>query len=170
MGFLDQSSLAKDHPLTVLLPGFQARCTFHTIGLLQTFLNDEQRGTFTLNDVTLHGLEAGNPAVSMNLPELVVRKDQCHTLAFQSEFSHEDTGLMPHTEQVVVYTSHYAIQGDFHMGADSRVADFIEASKSLFIGATNCYVFPLFQSQAAVIQQAPLIFIARNVVRMHHAL
>jgi len=80
----------------------------------------------------------------------------------------DDTGLMPRTENLAVYTSHYCIQADFHMGSDALLADFISGSKIMFIGATNATFFPLFRTQVAIIQQAPLVFIHRDTVRMHH--
>lgn len=170
MGFLDQASTIKEIPAVVLTAGFQAHCTLEVLGILQTFLNDEQKAVFALKDVTLYGLEAGNPARSMALGELYVRKDQCHVIAFEELFSHEDTGLMPRIEQLAVYTSHYAIQGGFHMGSDSLLGDFMASSKSQYVGVTNVQVFPLFQAQTAIIQQSPLAFVHRDAGQMHHHL
>ncbi|HVO71268.1 MAG TPA: hypothetical protein VMT24_14555 [Aggregatilineaceae bacterium] len=158
----------RDLRVVVLLPGFQARCVLQVYGMVQMFINDDQKAVFPLRDVTLHGLEAGNPAVSMRMEEMFVVKAHCHALAFDTMLSQEDTGLMARIERLVVYTSHYAIEGDFHMGKDMLVSDFIASSRSQFIGATNVNMFPLFQPQAAVVQQAPLVFIHRAVVQMHH--
>ncbi|NDJ77195.1 MAG: hypothetical protein GYB65_13150 [Chloroflexi bacterium] len=168
MGFLDSISTAKENPLTVLLTDFQAQCTFRSMGLLQTYINDDQRAVFTLNDVTLHGLVPGNPAASMAMPELHVTKSGCHVLAFESQFSHEETGLMPRAEKLVLYTSHYAIQASFHMGTDANISDFAATSKVMFLGGTDAYIFPLFQPQAAIVQQAPLVFVHQQQVYMHH--
>jgi len=168
MGFLDQATTTRDIPVTVLLPGFQARCALQVYGMVQMFINDDQKAVFPLKNVTLHGLEAGNPAVSMNVGEVFVLKAQCHALVFDAMLSHEDTGLMARIERLVVYTSHYAIEGDFHLGKDIPVSDFIAGSRSQFVGATNVNIFPLFQPQAAVVQQAPLVFIHRQAVQMHH--
>lgn len=168
MGFFDQATAAKSYPVTVLLPGFQARCTLEVFGLLQTFVNDDTKGIFPLKNVTLHGLETGNPATSMSLPELFVRKDKCHALVFEQSFSHDETGLLPRTEPVAVYTSHYAIQGQLHMGADALIADVIESSRSIYVGITDASIFPLFQPQAAVVQQSPLVYVHHALVWMHH--
>jgi hypothetical protein len=168
MGFLDQATTTRDLPVVVLLPGFQARCELQVYGMLQMFVNDDQKAVFPLRNVTLHGLEAGNPAVSMNLDEMFVVKAHCHALAFDTTLSQEDTGLMARIERLVVYTSHYAIEGDFHMGKDSPISDFIAGSRSQFVGATSVNIFPLFQPQAAVVQQVPLVFIHREAVQMHH--
>jgi hypothetical protein len=169
MGFLDQASTVKAMPVTVLLPGFQARCTLQVFGVVQTFINDEQKGVFPLRQVTLHGLEVGNPAVSMELDELHVPKDRCQAIAFETMLSQEQTGLMPRTERLVAYTSHYAIQGDFHMGADTQISDLIDSVRVNFLGVTNAQFFPLFRSQAAITPQAPLVYIYRKGVQMYHA-
>jgi hypothetical protein len=168
MGFLDASALMKQTQVTILTAGFQIRCTLRSMGLMQTFLNDEQKALFTLDDVTLFGLEMGNPATSIRLAELHIRKEQIHLIAFPTMLSRDESGLLPRTETLAVYTSHFVIQGSFHMGTDSLVSDFMEISKSQFIGVSNLAVFPLFQAQTAVVQQAPIGFIYRDAVRMHH--
>jgi hypothetical protein len=169
MGFLGQTSTTKAMPVTVLMAGFQARCTLQVMGIVQTFLNDDQRSVFLLKDVTLHGLEAGNPAVSMELEDLYVSKEQCQVIAFESLLDQDQTGLMPHEERVAVYTSHYVIQGNFHMGVDAGVGDLVDAFRTLYIAATDVEFFPLFQPQTAVIQTAPLVYVYREGVRMFHA-
>jgi hypothetical protein len=168
MGFLDQVSNVKEYPLTVLMAGFQAQCQFETVGLVQTFINDEQRGVFTLNDVHLHAVDPGLSAINMALPELHILKEVCHVLAFEEMLSQDETGLMPRAERLAVYTSHYAIQANFHMGADSNISDFIETSRLLFIAATDAQIFPLFAPRSALVQQAPLVYVAQSQVRMHH--
>jgi hypothetical protein len=168
MGFLDQTSTIKAMPVTVLTPGFQARCTLQVLGVVQTFLNDEQRSVFPLKKVTLHGLQAGNPAVSMQLEDLYVSKGQCHAIAFETMLDQDQSGLMPHKERMAVYTSHYVIQGDFHLGVDNVVGDLVDSFRTFYLGATDVEFFPLFRSQAAMIQTAPLVYVYRTSVRMFH--
>lgn len=165
---LDQSQAGTTIPATVLTAGFQAQCTFSVMGMLQTFLNDDQKGVFTLHDVTLFGLEQGNPARSITTRDLFIGKQQCHLIAFQEIMSQEQTGLMPRIERLAVYTSHYVIQGDFHMGSDARPSDFIDTSRSQFVAATDVHIFPLFPAQTQVIQHAPLAYLHRTQARMHH--
>lgn len=168
MGIFDQSSLTKQNPATVLVPEFQIHCTLHSVGMMQTFLNDDLKPTLTLHEASMLGLRRGNPATSMSLPELYVRKDQCHALAFEQLFSQEETGLMPRVEPLVLYTSDYVLQGKVHLGTEDRLHDFIATGKSYFIGMTDVAIFPLFELQTAMIQQAPLVYVYRDAVRMHH--
>lgn len=167
MGIFDGSN-TKQHRVTILLPGFQVRGTLLAYGLMQTFINDEQKDVFIIKDAVVHGLEEGNPAASMNLPEMYILKNQCHALAFEEVLSHEETGLLPRVESMAAYTSHYVIQGKYHMGSDALLADFVTVSKSFFLGVTNAYFFPLFRAQTSMIKQAPLVFIHRDTVKMHH--
>jgi hypothetical protein len=167
MGFFEGTNL-REIPITILLPGFQVRGTLMGYGLMQTFINDEQKGVFTVRNASVNGLEAGNPASSMSLPEMYIRKEQCHALIFEQGLSHEESGLLSRTEAMAVYTSHYAIQAKFHMGPEALLSDFIEVSKSIFLGATDAYFYPLFRTQTSIIKQAPLMFVHQDTVRMHH--
>jgi len=168
MGYFDPNSLTKQNPVTVLLPGFEIRCMLRSVGLLQTFLNDELKPILTLHDASVIGLERGNPATSMALPELYARKDLCHAIAFDEMLPQEETGLMPRGEPMAIYTSHYVVQGKLHMGSEDRPHDFIATSKGQFIVLTDAALFPLFELQARMIQQAPLVFVHHSTVRMHH--
>ncbi len=158
----------KSVSVTVLTPGFQASGKIQVIGQLQTFVNDDQKAVFTLKEVTLYGLDYGNPATSISLPELYVRKDQCHAFILDHEMPQEETGLMQRIEQIAGYTSHFVIQGGYHMGSDSLVSEFMASSRAQFIGVTHANIFPLFQPQAAIVQEAPLLYLYRSVVNMHH--
>ncbi len=169
MGFLGQASTMKELPVTVLMPGFQAQCMLQVLGMIQTFLNDEQRSVLPLKNVTLHGLEVGNPAASMQLEDLYVPKEHCQVIAFETLLSQEQTGLMPRKERMAVYTSHYVIQGNFHLGADNVVGDLVDAFRTFYLGATDVEFFPLFRAQAAITQRAPLAYVYRKGVRMFHA-
>lgn len=168
MSFLDQATTSRTAQVTVLTPGFQATATLKIFGMLQTFLNDEQRPVLTLLDAGVYGLERGNPAASLRVPELYVPKHECHAVVFHEEIAAEQLGLMPRAESLAVYTSHFAIQGQFYMGTDALLADFIASSKAQFVVTRQISIFPLFTAQAAIVQQAPVAFIHRAAVKMHH--
>jgi hypothetical protein len=168
MGFLGQTSVSKSLPVVVLLEGFQIQATLPYYGTLQMFINDEQRTVFTLNEATMYGLERGNPAASMVVPELWVRKDSCHALIFERGVGREEAGLLPRAESLAFYTLFYAIQGDYHMAPDAMLSDFMDVQKGVFLGVSHANIFPLFQPQSAVVQRAEMAFVHRDVVRMHH--
>ena len=104
MDLLEQGSQSVQTDVTVLLHGFQARGQLLIVGVLQTFLSDEQKETLSLHNVTLHGLEQGNPARSMQLNGLFMHKTACQVIAFDTALPSGTTGLFPRTEQVAVYT------------------------------------------------------------------
>lgn len=161
-------TVTKHTPVIILTTGFQVQGTMVSIGLMQTFLNDDQKMIFPIRDTTVHGMVRGNPAVSMNIPEIFISKPDCHAIVFGSMMSQDETGLMPRTEMMVAYTSHYAVQGEFHMGYDALIGDFIQDAKSMFIGVTNAYFFPLFDAQAALVPQSPLVYMHRSTILSHH--
>lgn len=168
MSFFEQTSAMKQMVATVLIPGYQIRGNLQVLGMIQTFMNDESKGVFTIKGAQVFGLESHNPAASMQIEEMYIRRDQVLALAFDQEFSHEETGLLPRTEQIAAYTSHYVVQGGFHLGTDDPVGDFVTSARAPFLGITPGAVFPLFQPRAAIIQQAPLIYVCAKAIRMYH--
>ena len=170
MGLFQQTALTKEYTVTVLSAEFQARGTIRVLGSIQTFINDEQKPVMVLYNASLFGVERGNPATSTQVPELYIRKDHIQVLAFPDALSRDEFGMLPRIEPLAAYTAHYAIQGNFHMGPENFIADFIDVAKSMFIGATEVSVYPLFQPQVAIIQQAPVVYVHRNMIYIHHAI
>lgn len=168
MGFLDHGSMTRQHSVTVLTAGFQINCTLHAIGTIQTFLNDEQKDSLTLFDATMYGLRSDNPAASVAVPELHIRKPMIAAILFDAMLPQEEVGLLSRKVPVAAYTADFVVQGNYHLGPEDRVGDFIDVAKSAFTGATDVSVFPLFEARAAVIQQAPLAFLHRSQIRLHH--
>lgn len=168
MSFFEQTSAMREMVATLLTPGYQVRGDLQVLGMIQTFMNDETKGIFTVKNAQVHGLEPQNPAASMEIAELYVRRDQTLLLALDEEIPPEQTGLMPREEQIAAYTSHFVVQGSFHMGTDDLAGDFIASARSPFLGVTNVHIFPLFQSRAAVIQAAALVYVYARAIRMHH--
>jgi hypothetical protein len=169
MGFLGQAE-SRSVRTTVLTARFQIQCTLEIFGSVQVYVNDDQKHIFDLHDATLYGVEVGNPARSMRVPTMHVRKDEVHALVFDETLSREDALLMPRPEHVTAYTSHYAVDATFYMGQDAYISDFIENFKSMFLPLTDVHIFPLFQAQAAIVQQAPSGFVSRTTIQMHHSI
>jgi hypothetical protein len=168
MGLFQQSALTKEFKVTILSAEFQAQGTIRVLGNVQTFINDEQKSVIALYNATLFGVERGNPATSTQIPELYVRKDRIQVMAFELALNRDESGMLPRVEPLVAYTSHYAVQGNFHMGPENFIADFIDVAKSMYIGATEVSVYPLFQPQVAIIQQAPVVYLHRDMIYIHH--
>lgn len=153
---------------TILMQGFQIHGMVDVYGPVAMFVNDDQRTVFTVQDVTVYGVQAGNPARSMHLSELYIPKREVHLITFEGSFTREDTMTLPRQEHLTVYTSHYALDAIYHVGQDVYLNDFVETFKSQFLTMTDANIFPLFEAQAAVLQQAELAFVHCNVVCMHH--
>jgi hypothetical protein len=168
MGLFQQSAFVKEFVVTMLCAEFQAQGTLKVLGSVQTFINDEQKSVFALFNTSLFGVERGNPATSTQIPELYIRKDRVQAIAFSIPLTREESGLLPRIEPLVAYTSHYAVQGNFHMGPENFIADFIDVAKAMFIGATEVSIFPLFQPQVAVVAEAPVVYMHRNMISLHH--
>lgn len=164
---IEQPSYA-EIAVSIITSGFQARGKLHSMGILQTYLNDDQKTTLTLYGAEVIGYDPNNPATRITPEELVLRKAACSIIAFESRLPSEQWMLMPRTESLVIYTDHFAVQGKFHMGPDARLADFADAGLQQFIPASDAKIYPLFQPRAGLIQAAPVLGIQRTSICMYH--
>ena len=155
--------------VTLFAANFQARGVIRSPGVLQTFLNDEQRPTLVIYNADLIGFEPANPAARVIVPELIVRKPCCSILAFDLRPNPDQILLLPRGERTAVYTDQFMVEAEFHMGADTRLIDFVDSSLQQFVGATDARIYPLFQPRAALVSSSPLIIMQKSAIRFYHA-
>lgn len=154
--------------VTILNEAFQTRAVMRAIGLLTTYINDDSKSTVTVFNSESVGLDPSNPATRILQDEIIFRKQMCHFIAFESVPGEGHVVLLPREEALVMYTSHYAIQGKFHLGPDDRISDFIEVQLAQFVIITDAHIYPLFQPRVPMIAAAPLILLHRSNIRMYH--
>lgn len=155
-------------PVSVLTTTFQVRGTLNIVGLVMTFINDEQKASFNIMQCGVTGLQNTNPAAQMSHDEMIMLKRQVHVLAF------EDTPpagiqLSARSEYLMLYTDAFALLGRWHMLPDARVNDFVDTSLSPFLPVSDLKVYPLFTGRPGLIQASPLGFVHKSQVRMYHA-
>ena len=155
--------------ITLFTANFQVRGAIHSPGVLQTFMNDEQRPTLVVYNADAIGFEATNPAARASVPELIVRKVACQVVAFDRRPSPDQYTLLPRAEPAAIYTDQFLIEGNFHMGADARLVDFADTSLQQFIIASDARIYPLFQPRAALVGGAPLVAVHKAEIRFYHA-
>jgi len=155
--------------VTLFTSNFQARGVIRVPGVLQTFLNDEQRPTLVIFSAEMVGFEPTNPAARINVPELIVRKPGCTILAFDRRPSPDQIVLQPRAEATAIYTDQFMVEAVFYMGADTRLLDFADTSLQQFIVATDAKIYPLFQPRAPLVSSAPLVVVQKSAIRFYHA-
>jgi len=160
---------ANDYRVTVFATSFQVRGVLRVNGILQTYMNDPDRPTIIVNDAQMTGFEPSNPAARINLPELVIRKVHCGIVAFEDSISAENMKLLPRGEQIALYTDRFIAEGEYHMGADSRIGDFVDISLQQFILAINVRIYPLVAPRTPLVPFAPMIAVHKSAVHLYHA-
>lgn len=158
-----------EYSVTLFTSNFQARGVIRAPGVLQTFLNDEQRPTLVIYNADVLGFEPANPAARVIVSELIVRKPSCAILAFALRPPSDQLVLLPHAERAAVYTDQFIVEADFHMGADTRLIDFADSSLQQFVAAADAKIYPLFQPRAALVSAAPLVIMQKSAIRFYHA-
>ncbi len=154
--------------VTILNDSFQTRALMRAIGLLTTYMNDDSKPTFTVYNAEAVGFAPSNPATRIVQDEFIFRKPMVQMIAFESVPGDGHVVLLPREEALVVYTSHYAVQGKFHLGPDDRLSDFIEVMLAQFVIITDAHIYPLFQPRTPMIAAAPLVLLQRSHIRMYH--
>ncbi|HRE47834.1 MAG TPA: hypothetical protein PLD47_08915 [Aggregatilineales bacterium] len=155
-----------DLDIAIFTAGFHYRAKLPTLGVFMTFLNDDQRPNLILREVEGIGVNASNPAAHLKTNELFVSKRACQAVALPTPPS--GIQLLPRTEPLALYTSHYCIIGKFHMGPDAQVTDFSEAYLSMFIPATDARIYPLLDARPGLVDAAPYIFVHKSQVIAYH--
>ncbi len=153
---------------TVLTSTFQVRGKLHVLGVLQTFINDEQKPMLVVYSADVLGFDPTNPAARMSQAEMIVNKRHATIVALETMPAQGQLSLLTHTEPLMLYTDRFALSGKFHMGTDARVYDFTEVSLQQYIAASDVKIYPLFQSRPGLVQAAPVVLIQKSQIRMYH--
>lgn len=154
--------------VAVLTSVFQIRGRLPVLGQFMTFLNDEQKVTFSIMGANVLGVASGNPAAQMTQPEMFVFKRAIQVMLLETDTIPPNTVLFPRTEPMVLYTDQYAIMGQAHMSPDARLADFIDASIAQFIAISQAKVYPLFQARPGLAQSTVLAMVHKGMIRSFH--
>src|SRR5258708_10134678 len=86
---------------------FQVRGTIHVLGMLFTFVNDDQKSTFVVYNAEVVGVDATNP-VRMNQPEMIVNKRDSGLVLFETTPPQSSISLPPRAAPLVAYPERFA--------------------------------------------------------------
>jgi hypothetical protein len=148
--------------------GFQIQGTLHVLGVLQTFVNDDQKPSLVVYGADAMGFDVTNPAARLTQAEMIVSKKSMQLIAFPAPPPSGSITLLARGEALVMYTDKFAIAAKFHMGPDARLADFADVSLQQFIIASEAKIYPLFQSRPGFFSASPIVLIQKNAIRMYH--
>jgi hypothetical protein len=153
---------------TVLTSTFQVRGKLHVLGVMQTFLNDEQKPTLSVYNADVIGLNVNNPAAHMTQPEVILNKRYAAIVALEAMPPQGQLSILARAEQLMMYTDSFALSARFHMGPDARLSDFTEASLQQYLLASDIKIYPLFQARPGMVQAAPIALIHKSQIRLYH--
>lgn len=157
-----------EYGATILTSTFQVRGKLRVLGVMQTFLNDEQKPTLSVYNADLIGFNISNPAARMSQPEVFVSKESASIVALEAIPPQGQIMVQSRYEALMMYTDRFALAGKFHMGPDARLADFVGATLQQFIVASEVKIYPLFQARTGLVQAAPVALIHKSAIRMYH--
>ena len=146
---------------------FQIRGALPVYGALQTFLNDEQKPTLSVFGADVVGLDAANQ-LHMTQPEALTYKPAIEIILFQTLPPQGTLTLPPHIEGLIMYLDRFAVSGNFYMGQDVRIGDFIDSGKQQFLALTDVKMYPLFAARPGLVNSAPLAVLHKSAIRLYH--
>src|SRR5262245_60799986 len=88
---------------TVLTSTFQVRGKLHVLGVMQTFMNDEQKPTLSVYNADVIGLNVNNPAAHMTQPEVILNKRYTAIVALEAMPAQGQLSILARAEQLMMY-------------------------------------------------------------------
>ncbi|MFN2270715.1 MAG: hypothetical protein ACK2US_07765 [Anaerolineae bacterium] len=156
------------HEVKILTVNFQFSGQLESVGNLTTFINDAVRDSLSLYDAHLTPLTPGSPMKGFLRPHVVVRRPQVVFLHFDSAETRTSFRTLQNKELLVAYTPVAVCRGYFHMSAEARVRDFIDAVQEQLIPVTEARIFPLVEFPAAFPTETEMILIGRSQLQSYH--
>jgi hypothetical protein len=119
--------------------------------------------------VTAAALDATNAVETFRADELIVAKDDIIAIRLLHPVTQTSVQLLPRRERLLVFTSRFVVQADFHCGPDTRVGDLFEATPGRWAPASDAQVYPLAHFRCPVFSEARLLLINKRHIRMYHS-
>jgi len=138
------------------------------VGPLLDDLNDPTKSGILLHDVQVVPLVAGSSQSSFALETATAQKSDFHLVYLSDPQDHDALNLMKRTEPLIIYTSHFVIRGNLHMGGETRVRDLADGLPSLFLAVSAVTIYPLFQPAITIPKSYSLLLINKTLVRLYH--
>jgi hypothetical protein len=156
------------HEVQILTVNFQFSGQLETLGDVSTYINDSARDSLSLYDAYFTPLTPGSPLKGFNRPHVVVRRPQIVFLYFNSDETRTSIRKLQRTEPLVVYTPIAVCRGYFHMSAEARIRDFIDATQEHLIFVTEARIFSLIEFPAPFPTEADLMLVGRSQLQSYH--
>ncbi|MBN1976721.1 MAG: hypothetical protein JW918_04915 [Anaerolineae bacterium] len=156
------------HEVQILTVNFQFSGQLETVGNLAVFINDAVRDSLSLYDAHLTPLTPGSPMKGFQRPHVVVRRPQVVFLHFASAETRTSFQTRQNKEFLVAYTPVAVCRGYFHMSAEARVRDFVDAVQEQLIPVTEARIFPLVELPAPFPAETEMIMIGRSQLQSYH--
>lgn len=143
-------------------------------GLLEPFghllddLNDPTATGLLLLDAHIAPLVAGSDVHPFAWQEVTANKSDFHLIYLADADDRDTLALMKRTEPVIVYTSRFVVRGQFHMGGETRLRDFVDGLIGTFLAVSEATVFPLFQPSVDIPKSYPLLLINKQQICLYH--
>jgi len=153
--------------VTVITSEFQVKGKLRILGMIGTFLNDEQKPTLVIYGAEMVQMEA-NSRIRVTKDEVVISKSAAQVVAFDTLPQQGSIALLPRTESLAMYLDHFALSAKFYMGQDARINDFADTSLQQFLIASDIKFYPTFQAKPGLVQTAPMGVIHKAAIRMYH--
>jgi hypothetical protein len=104
----------------------------------------------------------------ISVGQLNLLKSRLMFVALLEESAYEEIHLQPVSRVLTAYTPTFAIQAEFHLGAEMRVTDFLEAFSAAFLPVTNVKLFPLVPPKTELAVSRPFVLLNKKFITMYH--
>lgn len=147
---------------------FKIEGKLEPMGEVVNALNDRRRNYMPVHEATVTPIPASNPLSPFTVPELIISKQDIVFVTLLDAADYEDMRLMANISILTVYTAHFVLRAEFHMGGEMRQRDFMDATTSDFIPVTKAQCFPLIPTKTALPDQRPFVVVNKQFVSMYH--
>ena len=138
------------------------------LGQVLDFLNNENRSTFPVYDVTIHPVGPSGPLAAITRPEITVSETELGFIFFLDSDYRQQVPVLRNSDRVIAYTPHAVLRGNFHRGAETRLGDMFDTLQGAFFAMTEVSIFFTTELAAPFPKQVDLLIINRFYVNLYH--
>ena len=150
-----------------ILDAYVLQADMQPRGELGVYLNDRNRGFIPFQNAELVPLYADRRVEKVRRGQFIVNKHNVAILSLLREDQADQVQLLSATRPVVLYTSHFAVNGQLHVNTEAPQEDLLSEMHD-YHGLTMATLYPLRELAAAPTSSVPMLFVRRQFVQAYH--
>jgi hypothetical protein len=158
---------SKHYKVEVFTPQFLLSGTLEPLGTLMPYLNNADRNTILLKQVSATPIDPSTSLPTFTADELWLPRKELIAVKFLDPISPDTMPLLANKEKLRVFLPHLVVQATFSRGADTKIHEIFDVISGDWVAASDAQIYPLHPTKCQFGRDAQRMLIIRRFIQFY---